>query len=366
MKIGLFGGSFNPVHKEHINILSAAVKELGLDKVIVVPSFITPNKSGKLSVSAFARLEMCRLAFGEGVEISPVEIERGGVSYSYITCREFKKKYPEDTLYFIVGADMYENFKLWKNPEEILKCVTLAVCSRESPLKLGEIPAVKFSYIGAKVSSTRIRTLAAIGEDIEEYVGESVANYIKEHKLYRIDGLSEVKKYVSEKRWKHTLGVAVFAAENSARYGVPEEKAITAAVYHDCAKSLSSDDELLNGFKCPENVPEPVVHQYAGAYMAEKVFGVKDSDILNAIKYHTSGRENMSALEKLILISDMLEEGRNYDGVEEIRKAFFKDTERGLYMALERQINYLKSTGKPIYPLTQKALDYLKENKNDQ
>ena len=366
MKIALFGGSFNPVHKEHVNILSCAVRELGLDKVVVMPSFSTPNKGGKIMASCIDRLNMCRLAFGDKAEVSTFETERGGISYSYITCKEFRKKYPNDDLYFIVGADMYENFRLWKNPEEILSYVTLAVCSREQPLQLGEIPAVKFSYVGAKISSTKIRTLAAIGEDIEEYVGKSVANYIKENNLYKIEGLSEAKKYVSEKRWEHILGVSVFAAANCARYGISEETAIKAAVYHDCAKNLNPDSPELKGFVCPEGVPPPVVHQFAGAYMAEHFFKVTDADILNAIKYHTTGRENMSDLEKLIFISDMLEEGRTFSGVEDLRKAFAEDTEKGLYVIYEFVLKYLKAKNEPIYPLTEKGFEYLKrKNKND-
>ena len=93
MKIAIFGGSFNPVHNEHINIVLAAKQTLGLDKVIVVPAFISPDKSGVMTARAKDRLKMCRLAFegADGVEISDCEIKRGGISYSYITCRRFKK-----------------------------------------------------------------------------------------------------------------------------------------------------------------------------------------------------------------------------------------------------------------------------------
>lgn len=363
MKTALFGGSFNPVHKEHINILNSAKKELGLDRVIVMPSYSTPNKGGKLTASASDRLNMCRLAFGDKAEISEFEIERGGISYSYITCEEFKKRYPSDERFFIVGADMYENFKYWKNPEEILNCVTLAVCPREKPLKSADIPAVRFSYVGAKISSTKIRTLAALGEDIEEYVGCEVANYIKKNGIYKIERLPEVKKYVSESRWAHIVRVAVFAAENCESFGVTEEKAIIAAAYHDCAKCLPEGDKLLEGCVLPDGVPEAVVHQFTGAFMAEKVFGVKDKDILNAVKYHTTGRANMSALEKLIYLSDMLEEGRNYDGVQELREEFYRDKDACLVSALEGQV---KRLGRTIFPLTKEALNYLKENKNDE
>ena len=364
MKIALFGGSFNPVHNEHINIVTSALERF--DKVIIIPSYLTPDKEGRMTASAADRLNMCRLAFGgvPNVEVSDYEIERGGVSYSYITCREFKKRYPDDELFFIVGADMFESFHTWKNPEKILECVTLAVCGREKPLgRERPFPCVEIPYTGKKVSSTRIRALAALGEDIGGYVPEKAADYIVRNALYKKDLFLSAKKYISAKRWKHTVGVAVAAAENCARFGVPEEKAITAAALHDCAKELPAD--MLEGFERPDGVPDAVVHQYAGAYMAEKHFKVSDADILNAIRYHTSGRENMSALEKLILISDVVEEGRDYDGVEEIRKALSENPEKGLLSSFEQQLKHLKETGKTIYPVTEKALNYLKENKND-
>lgn len=365
MKIALFGGSFNPVHTEHVNIVKAAIRGLNLDKVIIIPSHITPLKSGRMAASGEDRLNMCRLAFADvdGAEVSDFELRRGGISYSYLTCREFKKRYPKDDLFFILGADMYESFPTWKYPEEILKCVTLAVCAREKPLKLTETKAVAFGYVGAKVSSTRIRTLAALGESIEEYVDKKTADYIKERSLYRIEGIGRVKGYLTPKRWSHTVRVAVTAAENCARLNIAERTAITAAALHDCAKYLNTDSPELAGFACPPDVPPPVVHQFAGAYVAENTFNIRDPEILEAIKYHSSGRENMSALEKLIFLSDLLEEGRDFEGVENLREEFSRSVDGGLYASLKHQLNYLKATGKPVYPLTKKAFEYLEENK---
>lgn len=368
MKIGLFGGTFNPVHNEHVNIAKFAIKELKLDKLIVLPTNITPLKDGKITASSIDRYNMCRLAFENmpKVEVSAYELDKGGVSYTYLTCQEFKSRYPQDDLYFVLGGDMYENFKLWKNPEEILKCVTLAVCSREKSIKLRDIPAVKFSYIGAKVSSTHIRTLAVLGEDIGEYVPKKVEDYIIVNRVYLNEKFLQVKKYITNKRWKHTVGVAVTATENCARYNISEDKAIAASVYHDCAKSLSLESEELKGLTCDADVPPQVIHQYAGAYLAEHIFGVNDIDILNAVRYHCSGRENMTNIEQLIFISDMIEEGRDFDGVNKLRRIFKEDTKKGLYACLKRQVEFLNEKKGKIYYLTQKALNYLEEQKDDE
>ena len=98
MKTAIFGGAFNPVHNEHINMVKSAVAGLGLDRVIVIPTFISPHKSGCLSARAKDRLEMCRLAFNGIAEVSDYEVKRGGISYSYVTCRHFKKLYEDDEI----------------------------------------------------------------------------------------------------------------------------------------------------------------------------------------------------------------------------------------------------------------------------
>jgi len=374
MKIAIFGGSFNPVHKEHVSIAAAAKRTLSLDKIIIMPSYITPQKQGRLTASTEDRLELCRLAFGgiEGVEVSDYEIKNGGVSYSYLTCRALKEKYPEDELYFILGADMLENFSQWKNPEIILDCVTLAVCARERRDRLDK--AVKdfksrfnkkieiIDYTGAAVSSTDIRTLAALGENDSDYMPKNAADYLKEHSLYLRPELCKVKKYLTAERYNHTLGVALLAVENCRRAGVDELTALTAASLHDCAKYLTKDSPELSGFEFPTGVPKPVMHQFTGAHVAEHTFGVSDENILNAIRYHTSGRPQMTPLEKLIFLSDMLERGRTFDGVDRLREIFNKDLDGCMLAALGEQLKFLKSQGGEIYPLTQKAYEFFKRN----
>lgn len=374
MKIALFGGAFNPVHNEHFNIVAAAKTKLGLDKIIVIPTNISPHKTGDMTVRGKDRLEMCRLAFKdmEGVEVSDEELKRGGVSYSYITCRHYKKLYPEDELYFILGADMFQSFEFWKEPSEILKCVTLAVCEREGQKKIGaeikkfqkkfKVGVADFGYAGKAVSSTEVRALAALGEDASRLVPKEVAKYIKSKELYKLRELLKVKNFLTRERWAHTVRVAVFAAEHSRAARVYEYDAIIAAALHDCAKYLPVTADELKGFIPPDGVPEPVLHQYAGAYVAERTFGIKDENILSAIKFHCTARECMSPLEKLIYISDVLESGRTFDGVEKLRSTFRYGLDGCLSAVLKHQLEYLKKAGKPVYPLTERAYKYIKEN----
>ena len=151
-------------------------------------------------------------------------------------------------------------------------------------------------------------------------------------------------------------------AENARRARLTEEQAIAMAALHDVTKNLLPDSPYLKDFIPPDGVPSPVMHQYSGAYVARRFFGLEDENLLNAIRYHTSGRAGMSQAEMLLYLCDMLEEGRSFDGVDELRRIFYeKDLPYAMLAALEHQITYLNAVGGDIYPLTKQAYLYLKE-----
>lgn len=370
MKIALFGGSFDPVHQEHVRLVGAAIGHLGLDKAIVIPARVAPHKIYGAVASGEERLEMCKIAFRNlpRVEISPFELESDGTSYSYLTCEHFKKRYPQAELFFLVGADMLENFFTWKFPERILACATLVACGRggERAEGLREKFRARFGcdyrilpFTGEAVSSTRLRTALAFGKAPAELDGE-VCRYARERGIYSHPAILPALALEKEERREHSYRVAKMATERARSLGVSERKALLASALHDCAKYVPPDSPLLKGFVPPEGVPAPVLHQYTGAYLAEHTFGISDEEVLDAIRFHTSGRENMTALGKLVFLADMLEEGRSYEGVEELRRLFFEDLDVCLYAALKRQTEYLAESGKPVYPLTQSAFLWAK------
>lgn len=383
MRIGIFGGSFDPVHKEHKNCVRAAVEGLRLDKLFVMPAHTPPHKPYRVLSSDADRMQLCRLAFSDipEVEVSDYEILQGGTSYTYLTCRHFKELYPDDELFFLVGTDMLRDFPTWKNPQSIVNDAHIAVCGRHDEegwweeeqaafrRKFGK-DFVRIHYNGADVSSTKIRVLAGAGMRLTDFLEENVEAYIRERHLYEIKNAREALALEKPSRRAHSIRVAYLAAERALKLKIPERKAIAAALFHDCAKNLSPDSPYLQGFVEPTewgSVPESVWHQFAGAYVAEHLFWVDDEDVLNAIRFHTSGRANMSELEKLIFLSDMLEEERSYEGVEILRELFWRG--RGLDECLERALfetlEFLRSKGADIHELTQNAYEYYK-NKNNQ
>ena len=129
-----------------------------------------------------------------------------------------------------------------------------------------------------------------------------------------------------------------------------------AATLHDCAKY--DDYKAYADFKLPKDVPPPVVHAFLGAFVAEKVLGVTDKEILDAIRYHTSGKAEMSTLSKLIFVADMIEKGRNYVGVEELRAEYEKDFESCFRQCLKEEVAHLINKKEYIYAETLNAYDY--------
>lgn len=378
MRIGIFGGSFDPVHKEHVRLAESAVKELSLDRLYVMPAHTPPHKRGKTLSSDEDRFEMCRIAFAHipGVQVSDYEMKKGGTSYTYLTCRHFAGEFPGAGLFWLVGTDMLRDFPTWREPEDILKNAVLAVCARAEEKGWAEREQKAFSerfgkkfsvigYEGKDVSSTRVRVLTAAGEKIAPYVGGEVADYIRDKGLYRIKNAPEALALEKPSRREHSIRVAFLAAERAPALHIDERKAVTAALFHDCAKNLPPDSPLLAGFVPPEGVPGPVLHQYAGAYVAARL-GVTDGEILDAIRYHTSGRPDMASLEKLIFLSDLLEAGRQFEGVDRLRALFWKEKEsldECMEVALSDTLSYLREKGGEVYPLTESAYLFLKNKK---
>ena len=373
MRIAIFGGSFDPVHNEHVAAVQAAAEYLSLDKVFIVPSHIAPHKHGGAHADGAARLAMCRLAFSPlpYAEVDDSEVASGGTSYTYLTCRAFAARYSDAERYFLVGADMLEDFFTWKNPDDILSCVTLAAFGRgaDGVSALHETFRARFQkdyleipFCGESVSSTDLRVLLAFGKE-PSALDKRVCAYIEEHKLYSYPAIAPALALEKSERREHSLRVALMAARRARGLRLAEDKVVLACALHDCGKYVPLSSPMLAGFTLPEGVPAPVLHQYTGAYLAEHVFGIADREILDAIRYHTSGRANMSDLEKLVFLADMLEEGRAFPEVERLRALFYEDLNACFAAALFHQIAYLKASGSPVYPLTYEAYESTKMQK---
>jgi nicotinate-nucleotide adenylyltransferase len=194
--LGVLGGTFNPPTLGHLAIAGHAREQLGLERVVLVPTGSPPHKQIDGDPGPQRRLEMCRLLVrgAEGLSVCSIETERDGPSYTVDTLRELHERHPETELTFIVGADVAGTLPSWHEPLELLELATLAVAGRPGSDRSAVLDAVaslggaqRVRFLDAPlidVSSSRAREQAAAGEPIERLVGADVAEYVAEHALY--------------------------------------------------------------------------------------------------------------------------------------------------------------------------------------
>ena len=196
-KIGIFGGTFNPVHTGHMQMAEYVMKSVAVDKIIFVPNGNPPHKTDKLVADAKHRYNMLQLAIGtnENYEVSDYEISKPGPCYTVDTMRHFRKENPNDTFYFIIGADSLDYIDRWMDAQSLIAENEFVVINRNfkenynidknieyiltlgGKLKKVDMPAVD-------VSSSQIRAMIQNGEDIGSLTGQKVKEYILTNKLY--------------------------------------------------------------------------------------------------------------------------------------------------------------------------------------
>lgn len=371
IKLVLFGGAFDPVHVEHKSIYDAVVEELPFDEFIIIPSYNPPHKASERMTAFSDRLKMLRIAFPNAV-VSDYEYTSGKKNYTYETLNHFKTS--DNEIYYVIGGDSMADFMTWYKPLEIIKLATLVVCHRagrendakEVIMTLRELYGariIELTYEGKDVSSTLIRYSISLNEDVSNEVPEGVKDYIFKQNLYMDFRplVDKIKAIESERTFNHSRNVALMALKLNAKLKLDNDKVFISALLHDVAKH----DKGV--YAVPEDsLNTPVEHQFAGSEKV-KTLGIDDTEVINAIKYHTTGKPDMTTLEKLIYLSDMISKERDYDGVDELRRIVDKDFEEGFRACLKHNYDYLIATKaeEDIYPLTVQAYNYyIKEKRN--
>lgn len=378
------GGTFDPIHFGHLAAAEAVRQALGLEKVLFIPSGRPPHKTDREISPSEDRYQMTQLATASNpfFEASRLEIDRQGYTYTLDTIRQLSAMEPQVDFFFITGADAYAEILTWKEPEQLLSLCHFAVTTRPG-YSLEETPAVEeftqahqdhihFVAVPAlDISSSQLRNWIREGRSPRYLLPESVAEYISTHELYKDSAdlrekiLSDIREHLSSDRFRHTLGVEESARKLAQQYGVSEEKASLAALLHDNAKFLPTP-ELVR--LCTEGYPSsmeltavygPVLHAFAGAVRAQKLFPGLPAEILDAVRYHTTGRPNMNILEKIIFIADYIEPGRpDEKQFIEARRLAFRDLDDCLLYILRESLEYIRQKELPVYPLTQQAYQF--------
>lgn len=343
----IFGGAFDPIHNGHINMAIKASEVLNAE-VFFVPARISVWKK-ESGASIEDKINMITLAIKDAKKentffVSDFEAKSNkDINYSIDTVKHFKKQYPNDNLYFLIGTDQVNSFDRWKNAEEIAKLCQIIYFDRpEYDLDQTMIDLYNMKRIDGELveeSSTEIKQLKSLK------IPFPVAKYIVNNNLYF---MQKIRSYMGEERYAHSKSVALLAAEIAISNKINDwHKYLRAGLLHDIAKELPKDKqkELMNRFyRDYLDMPPVIYHQFLGAHVASKDFGIRDKEELNAIMYHTTGKRNMAQIEKVIYASDKIDPTRGYDSSDFI-KEMKVNIDKGFMMVLKANKEFFIQKG---------------------
>ena len=385
MKIAIYGGSFNPPHLGHVEAARTVASALAPDRLLIVPASVPPHKElADGSPTAQQRLELCRLAFADipGAEISEMELCREGKSYSYDTVRLLREENPDAQLILVVGTDMLLSFEKWYQFRYLLENCTLAVLARgEDDLdELRAAAAYLRTTYDADVTVLPHEPIAISSETIrerletrggEDYLSDAVYAEIIRHRYYgarpSLPWLREkVLEHLDEHRVAHVAGCESEAVRLAMHWGEDPELAAEAGILHDITKSLSYDEQLqlCEKYGIINNNSEleapKLLHAKTGAAMARELFGVSDT-VYEAIRWHTTGKPDMSLFEKILYLADYIEPTRDFEGIDELRELAFSDLDGAMVLGLGMTIDEIRRSGREPYVDTLDAYAWYKE-----
>jgi len=308
---------------------------------------------------------MCRIAAKKSrlpITVDDRELKICHPNYTCLTLQTLRADYGD--IIYVVGSDSFLEIFDWREPLEIVKQAEILVIPRAGYTDGLDAQIEKWHGAGGRVtvsaeeiediSSTEIRIAAAFGRASEF---TPVGGYIKRRKLYGEYNayVKCLKSYgVTDKRLDHTYGVAVTAAKLAKRYGADITKTVTAAILHDVGKKAAKTTPDGDGFH------KEVRHAFLGAEIAQSAAGITDSEILDAIRYHTTGRPDMGLIEKIIYLADCIEPGRPPLRIDGLKKIVYNNLDEAMRAALGGEIERLSAAGKEVYYLTEEALEFYK------
>lgn len=400
MKIGIFGGAFDPPHRGHEKAAMTFLEGAQLDLLYIIPSGDPPHKIISSGSSAKDRLSMCKAAFcslSDKVLVSDIEICSKEKSYSYLTVDKISKRHPDSEIFLFVGTDQFLAFETWREFQYLLSACTLCVMDRfEDREVLWKKKASLEKEFGARclifeekpyiISSTAIRE--ELKEDgFSSSLSPFVNDYITKEGLYSSDfdstrekAVKKVVETLSDNRLSHTFSVERETLCLAKIFSLPEEEKkqlALGALFHDLTKYWTFEENesflLEKGERLTkeDRLSPQVLHGRSASYLAAEEFDLSD-EVRSAIYYHTTGKEDMTLYEKILFFADFIEETRTHTVCGEMREYFYshlpeKREDRLSFLdscilrVLEQTVGHLKEKNQPIHPATLKALVDLKE-----
>ena len=392
--LAVMGGTFDPIHNGHLAIAEAVLQQFRPQQVLFVPAGDPPHKPGKPIAADGHRYQMILNAVCHipGLDVSNMEINRLGASYTVDTITEIKNSCPTDSsIYFVVGQDAMEDILNWKDGRKLLGLCQFIVAPRPGMYDISKLQRffdqLEESYNARihtlkcpllNISSTYIRDALRQGVPVSSLMPREAESYIRSSGLYGtiVPDLSnrhfewarlQLEQRLSPQRYKHTLGVVTEAEKLAGHYNADIEKARWAALLHDCAKEYSADKKRALCAKWSIET-DPVVaghidlaHGLLAAESAKRDFFIADEEILQAIRFHIMGHKDMTLLDKIICLADFIEPYReDYHPLQEMRALAYTDINKALALGLTAMRNEDAARGKTLHHWSDDALEVLK------
>ena len=385
MRIAVYGGSFNPPHLGHVNVADAVLRGMEPDVFYIIPAGIPPHKElAAGSATNAQRMDMARLAFGEGVCVSDIEMRRKGKSYTSDTMRQLMSMHPGAGFVLVMGTDMFLSLDTWHEADFLLGSgdIEIAVVPRDSETQAIFEKSLEYRQkFGTRTHVLSVEPVEAASSDLRELLGQregrnllpdSVYAYIIRNRIYGAqpdwDWLREqAYAMLKPKRIPHVAGCEMEARRLARRWDADEDAAAEAGILHDITKRLGLNEQLILCEKygiIPDTLEaksEKLLHSKTGAALAADVFGVS-GQVESAIRWHTTGRPGMTLLEKIIYLADYIEPTRDFEGVDALRELAYSDLDAALVLGFEMSLEDLAHYGAPPHKNTLDALEWYRKD----
>ncbi|GAB6109585.1 nicotinate-nucleotide adenylyltransferase [Fusibacter bizertensis] len=389
-RIGIMGGTFDPIHFGHLMLAEQIRTSFHLDEVLFIPVGKAPHKSLTDAADKMQRYEMTKLAIESNpyFKISDIEIKQIGTTYTIDTVKAIKKTLSDrDELYFITGADAILQLESWKEYVELINLVsfigatrpgfdTHALADKIENLKLRYGAQIELSYVPAlAISSTDIRERVREEKSIKYLLPESVERFIYDNFLYRLHHpmffimKDQLQSRLSTKRFNHCVETAHISRQLAITYGAQTEKAEFAGLCHDYAKEIKNKEmlQLVKKFGIIEDdsiVATPnLAHGEVAAALLKSEYQINDEEILDAIRWHTYGIKNMSLLSKIVYVADIIETSRDFEGVDILRKLAFLSLDETILTFNSQCEQFLSKKKLILHKNTKEMIDQIKKVK---
>ena len=362
MKVLIYGGSFDPVHKGHYLILKEACSFLKPDKVHIFTAYQSPFKH-KSPRSFELRKQMAQEALSSiypNIIFDDFEERQQRVVYTHETIQYIKKLYPGCEVYLLVGTDCLNDLPRWKEADYIFNnSIIVAGVRKGFNFKTHNFKHILLEGDFPLISSTNIRRAILTNGLLPNRLLPQPAQRIEKNLMYGLDLHKWLEEHLKPKRYLHVKLVAQASVELGRIYGANLEDCALAAILHDAGKSMSNEDLInyaiknnlkVRDFKDICQFSPSLLHSEVSYHIAKTVFKVKNTEVLNAVRHHTLGRKNMGLLEQIIFISDMASKDRKIEEASKVKEAALTSLQAGVFAAMKVKLEWTIANSKWVAP----------------